>query len=477
MADKITPYGKIYVRFLSKVGDKVKIGDSVYTYLVSKRCFEEVSTLCTAVDYDHYPVCSITNAKGYNYHGNDVLITNCEVCSSEEIGFGDINIHMITFKGVIDNAFLNEELYKKEDCGKDGRVVNKFKNHSVLKRAEQSIYNILKDEPNLLTSFSDNNSDVETYKILDVKTDGYGKVYGTTGNSSLLTPALTSLGECTTRAVQSLDDLKDSIYAISQEDEDFFHNILWPKDKPSPVFKVTFKNNDEIMINEKENKTMFENVFKGFEFGVATSVRTSIYGPAFHCGNTFVSYDKATGTYIDVTDLLFDIENMNYRMPIAANAVSVGDYIIHQHKWVRVLECLDAGRLQVEDIQERQVITILPVKNVFGFDFYTKLFCFSENFLSGAATADSPFGNLLPLMLMSKGNGKDNLLPLMMMSGGFGNGTQMNPLMMYALMGNKGGSDNTLLMMMALNGGNGFNFNLPTACNCDCHNKIEVEDE
>jgi hypothetical protein len=273
--------------------------------------------------------------------------------------------------------------------------------------------------------------------------------------------------------VQSLDDLKDSIYAISQEDEDFFHNIVWPKDKPCMIFK----NDNEIMINEKENKTMFENVFKGFEFGVATSVRTSIYGPAFHCGNTFVSYDKATGTYIDVTDLLFDIENMNYRMPIAANAVSVGDYIIHQHKWVRVLECLDAGRLQVEDIQERQVITILPVKNVFGFDFYTKLFCFSENFLSGAATADSPFGNLLPLMLMSKGNGKDNLLPLMMMSGGFGNGTQMNPLMMYALMGNKGGSDNTLLMMMALNGGNGFNFNLPTACNCGCHNKIEGEDE
>jgi hypothetical protein len=31
--------------------------------------------------------------------------------------------------------------------------------------------------------------------------------------------------------------------------------------------------------------------------------------------------------------------------------------------------------------------------------------------------------------------------------------------------------------MMALNGGNGFNFNLPTTCNCGCHNKIEVEDE
>lgn len=455
MADKITPYGKIYVRFLNRCSDNtVKIGESVYTYLVSKRCFEEVSTLCTASGYDHYPVCSITNAKGYNYHGNDVLITNYEVCSSEEIGFGDINIHMITFKGVIDNVFLSEELCKKEDYGKDGHVVNRFKIHSVLKRTEQSIYNILKDEPILPTNFSDSDSDVETYKILDVKTDGYGKIYGTTSNSSLLTPALNSLGECTTRVAQSLDDLKDSIYAISREDEDFFHNILWPKDNPCMIFK----NNNEIMINEKENKTMFENVFKGLDFGRANSVKTSIYGPAFKCGDCYVSYDKSVENYIDVTELLLDIDNMNYKMPIAAGAVAVGDYILHMHKWVRVLKILKGGRLEVEDMQERQVVTILPLKNVFGFEFYTKLFCFADNLISGCANAENPFGNLLPLMLMSKDNSKDNLLPLMLMSGGLNSGNaQMNPLMMYALMGNKG-NDNTLLMLMMMNGGNGFNF-------------------
>jgi hypothetical protein len=77
---------------------------------------------------------------------------------------------------------------------------------------------------------------------------------------------------------------------------------------------------------------------------------------------------------------------------------------------------------------------------------------------------------------MSKGNGKDNLLPLMMMSGGFGNGTQMNPLMMYALMGNKG-NDNTLLMLMMMNGGNGFNFpNLTPAAFTQHENKVG-EDE
>jgi hypothetical protein len=478
MADKITPYGKIYVRFLTERGDEVAVGDAAYTYLVDKELFEHIKTYscCLQELYETpiFPVCTIKNSKGYNYQGHKAIITNYETISSEEENF-ELFIVKVYWRGEMKNPFL-ERVSSKDKVGKDGYVVNKLKKYTVTLDKEHTAideeWNVV---PWMLIGSLNNETEPEplTYSILDVKTDGYGKTYGTVNSSSLLAPAITSLGECTTRAVQSLDGLKDSIYAISQEDEDFFHKILWPKDKPC----IIFKNNDEIMINEKENKTMFENVFKGFEFGVATSVRTSIYGPAFHCGNTFVSYDKATGSYIDVTDLLFDIENMNYRMPIAANAVSVGDYIVHQHKWVRVLECLDAGRLQVEDIQERQVITILPVKNVFGFDFYTKLFCFSENFLSGAATADSPFGNLLPLMLMSKGNGKDNLLPLMMMSGGFGNGTQMNPLMMYALMGNKGGSDNTLLMMMALNGGNGFNFNLPTACNCGCHNKIEGEDE
>ena len=203
---------------------------------------------------------------------------------------------------------------------------------------------------------------------------------------------------------------------------------------------------------------MFENIFKDSNFGKASSVKTSIYGPAFKCGDYYVSYDKSTENYIDVTNLLLDIENMNYKMPIAANAVSVGDYIAHMHKWVRVLNVLDGGRLEVEDIQEKQVITILPIKNIFGFDFYTKLFCFVDNLLSGAASAENPFGNILPLMLMSKDNSKDNLLPLMLMSGGFnGDNAQMNPLMIYALMNNKD-NDNTLLMLMMMNGGNSFNF-------------------
>lgn len=207
---------------------------------------------------------------------------------------------------------------------------------------------------------------------------------------------------------------------------------------------------------------MFENVFKGFDFGKATDVKISIYGPAFKTyDQCWVTYDNATGNYIDVTDFLLDIEDMNYMMPIAVSAVKEGDYIRHMGAWVRVLNVLDNGKLEVEDFSSKMIFTTIPVKSVFGFDFYTKLYCFADNFLTGAATAGNPFGNILPLMLMSKENSKDNLLPLLLMSGNLDK--DMNPMMLYALMNNK--KSDSLLMLFALGGGN-FGFNFPTFGTC-----------
>jgi hypothetical protein len=478
MSEKLKPYKTIWVLFISDSKSGLKfLGEKEYPYHVTKLCFEEMIKLSGSGNYLCF---TIKNGSGYDYHGAEVVWMNyTEPVIDSQVSTLTEVIHtgrLETIKEEFD-SFGNPHILRQSV-----KIIHlKSKKLIYSSDMEDSCLELTEPDELTITTNRDAKDVIDrlkcTFDDLGAEAKKASKCLSNMAvsiNDYSNEPMYSNTSEY--ECLKAWDNLRTSksIYALDTASEPDFCSISWLKENPYLTLKG---DNNEIMINEKENKTMFENVFKGFEFGVATSVRTSIYGPAFHCGNTFVSYDKATGTYIDVTDLLFDIENMNYRMPIAANAVSVGDYIIHQHKWVRVLECLDAGRLQVEDIQERQVITILPVKNVFGFDFYTKLFCFSENFLSGAATADSPFGNLLPLMLMSKGNGKDNLLPLMMMSSGFGNGTQMNPLMMYALMGNKGGSDNTLLMMMALNGGNGFNFNLPTTCNCGCHNKIEGEDE
>jgi hypothetical protein len=477
MSEKLKPYKTIWVRFISDSKSGLKfLGEKEYPYHVTKLCFEEMIKLSGSGNYLCF---TIKNGSGYDYHGAEVVWMNyTEPVIDSQVSTLTEVIHtgrLETIKEEFD-SFGNPHILRQSV-----KIIH-LKSKKLIYSSDMEDSCVELTEPDELT-ITTNRDAKDVIDRLKCTFDDLGAEAKKA--SKCLSNMAVSINDYSNEPMYSntsdydylkgWDNLRTSksIYALDTASEPDFCSISWLKENPYLTLKG---DNNEIMINEKENKTMFENVFKGFEFGVATSVRTSIYGPAFHCGNTFVSYDKATGTYIDVTDLLFDIENMNYRMPIAANAVSVGDYIIHQHKWVRVLECLDAGRLQVEDIQERQVITILPVKNVFGFEFYTKLFCFADN-LFGEVNAENPFGNLLPLMLMNKDSKNDNLLPLMFMGGGFNGGNaQMNPLMMYALMGNKG-NDNTLLMLMMMNGGNGFNFpNLTPAAFTQHENKVG-EDE
>lgn len=465
--DETKPYARIFVQFLtpSKIAkDTAKAGSRSYAYFVTEKAYHALGSITWNSDY---PVLKLTSADGYSYHGSEVVLLNriSEDRFSEEHKKEDIPIKLISkieLTGYIidENTTWNTdnypaimsphqwltitrkgtptEIYKRTYCDEVKKVSDYL--GKVVDNLETA-----KDSLNQLAA------GVESMKITN---DTYqdNEIYITSASPS--TSGFTYANKLSR-------DLDDYSFFYTDADSDFQPSEYWKK--YSNVGPIVISPDSEstvkyVTINEKENNSMFENVFKGLDFGRANSVKTSIYGPAFKCGDCYVSYDKSAENYIDVTELLLEIDNMNYKMPIAAGAVAVGDYILHMHKWVRVLKVLKGGRLEVEDMQEKQVVTILPVKNVFGFEFYTKLFCFADNLISGCANAENPFGNLLPLMLMSKDNSKDNLLPLMLMSGGFNGGNaQMNPLMMYALMGNKG-NDNTLLMLMMMNGGNGFNF-------------------
>lgn len=465
--DETKPYARIFVQFLtsSKIAkDTAKAGSRSYAYFVTEKAYHALGSIMWNSDY---PVLKLTSADGYSYHGSEVVLLNriSEDRFSEEHKKEDIPIKLISkieLTGYIidENITWNTdnypaimsphqwltitrkgtptEIYKRTYCDEVKKVSDYL--GKVVDNLETA-----KDSLNQLAA------GVESMKATK-DTNQSNEIYITSANPSTSDFIY---------ANQLSKDLNDYNFFYADVDSDFEPSEYWKK--YSNIGPIVIPSDSEstikyVTINEKENNSMFENVFKGLDFGKANSVKTSIYGPAFKCGDCYVSYDKSVENYIDVTELLLDIDNMNYKMPIAAGAVAVGDYILHMHKWVRVLKVLKGGRLEVEDMQEKQVVTILPVKNVFGFEFYTKLFCFADNLISGCANAENPFGNLLPLMLMSKDNSKDNLLPLMLMSGGFNGGNaQMNPLMMYALMGNKG-NDNTLLMLMMMNGGNGFNF-------------------
>ena len=448
MLEKLKPYKTIWVRFIS---DSKFLGENEYPFQVTKVCFEEMIKQNEDANFLCF---KIKNGRGYDYHGAEVVWMNyTEPVSDSQVS----NLTEVIHTGRLESIKQEVNTFGKPHIPRQSVKIIHLESEKLIYRSDmEALYaELTVPDESTLTVNRDAENVIDRLKCTfsDLGVEAMKTSEGISNMAVSINDYSNSL--ISDEGIEEWERLKNSnqIYIHDTTVGTDINYVSWPKD----TFCMTFKNDNEI-INEKENNSMFENIFKDSNFGKASSVKTSIYGPAFKCGDSYVSYDKSTENYIDVTNLLLDIENMNYKMPIAANAVSVGDYIAHMHKWVRVLNVLDGGRLEVEDIQEKQVITILPIKNIFGFDYYTKLFCFADNLLSGAASAENPFGNILPLMLMSKDNSKDNLLPLMLMSGGFnGDNAQMNPLMMYALMNNKD-NDNTLLMLMMMNGGNGFNF-------------------
>jgi hypothetical protein len=194
--------------------------------------------------------------------------------------------------------------------------------------------------------------------------------------------------------------------------------------------------------NEKENINM--NKFGlNIKFGkVPTSeIRMSMYGPAFKSTDGW--FANKDGEYINVDGFLFGEENYCYMLPVTEDNLELGDYILHNGSWCRVINVDDCGRLVVEKIMTHEVVTVLATKNVFGFEFFTKLVSiFGDNF---TATKENPFGNMLPLMLMDDKSDMKDMLMMSMLSGG--KFDMSNPMMMMALMGE---GENDMFKMMAM---------------------------
>ena len=194
---------------------------------------------------------------------------------------------------------------------------------------------------------------------------------------------------------------------------------------------------------EKENKTM-----KGFnfDFGPCTNdnVRMSMYGLAIqNNAGVWVSYNK--GQVIDVDVMNFDGRQYMFKMPVAIKDIKVGDVVVHNRVPMFVTSVEDG--VHVVDIRAGEAKTIVPTTNMFGFNFITKIVSMFDAF-GTAPTADQPFGNMLPFMLMGDNKEIDPMMMFMMMNGG--NFDMSNPMMMYFMFkdGNKGSDMLPMLMMM-----------------------------
>jgi hypothetical protein len=210
-------------------------------------------------------------------------------------------------------------------------------------------------------------------------------------------------------------------------------------------------NHYQNIIENKEEKG--DDEMKGFnlEFGNCEkkAIKMSPYGIAVKNGDqSWVAYDKNTGDIIDVDIFNFDCGRYLYRVPVAITDIAAGDVIIHNRYAMFVTEVLE-NSLKVIDPAAGENKEIILTKNMFGFNFATKIISLFDNFGGIAADKDNPFGNMLPFLMM--GESDDQKFDPMMMCLLMNKGTldMNNPLMLMALCGN----DNNMLPMLALMGG------------------------
>ena len=225
--------------------------------------------------------------------------------------------------------------------------------------------------------------------------------------------------------------------------------------------------------DRKEKENMDTNKMFNFDFGpVASHVRMSPYGLAIKSAdNKFVSYDKASGSVVDVEVFNFDAQKFLYKMPVPVSQVAVGDVVVHMRKPMFVRE-VKGSVVSVVDIYNAEAKDILPVKSPFGFNFITKIVSLID--MSGA-DANSPFGNMLPLLMMGEGQDFKDILPMMFFMNGNNANMMNNPLMMYALMNNTNNVDSLgffLALSAGMCGNNPFVPATPTHT-CDCGHQEE----
>ena len=204
-------------------------------------------------------------------------------------------------------------------------------------------------------------------------------------------------------------------------------------------------NNIEENNNMAINNTNTNPLGINFRFGsVPASVRMSMYGMAIkNAEGTYVAYDGNSDTIMNVDILNFEgADRFMYQLPVAVKDVAKGDVVIHNNAPCFVMEVGEKNRFKVLDIYAGEEKTMVASKSPFNFDFITKVVSFID--FAGAANADNPFGNMWPLLLLNGGDRDNTNLALMMM---MGNGKMdMNPMMMYALLG----GNNDLLPLMLL---------------------------
>lgn len=200
---------------------------------------------------------------------------------------------------------------------------------------------------------------------------------------------------------------------------------------------------------EKESKNM-NLKFGHLNFGPLTNfngVRLSPYGIAIqNRDERWVSFNAKEGALVDVEGFVMDAKNMLYRIPVAIKNVEIGDTIIHNSIPMFVTEVFpEAGKFNAINPYAGEEVSILPTKNMFGFDYVTKIISLLD--LNGKEPSeDNPFGDMLPLLMA----GNEDFNPMMFLLMNKDKDMDQKTLMMLAMCGG-GSNENMLPLLMLLN--------------------------
>ena len=95
----------------------------------------------------------------------------------------------------------------------------------------------------------------------------------------------------------------------------------------------------------------------------------------------------------------------------------------------------------------------MPTKNIFGFNFYTKIVSLFDGCFD-AVSNENPFGNMFPFLLMENNNNITDVMMMMMLSGNKNNINFNNPLMLAMLMDSDDKNFKDVIPFMLMMGNN-----------------------
>lgn len=143
------------------------------------------------------------------------------------------------------------------------------------------------------------------------------------------------------------------------------------------------------------------------------SVVLSPFGLAFKAeANKYIAIKGEQ--LVEVTGMTFPSNGMIYKMPVALTKIKTGDIIVNQNRPLLVKEVSKEGFIIGIDILNAEQKTVVPLTNMFGFNFYTKVISMVN---LGGANEENPFGDVNSLMMMSMmgGNSNNDMFQTMMM--------------------------------------------------------------